>query len=153
MYRLEALAKERGLAADELLRLRQRKTKPLLKALLKWAKTLYIPEPESLVKAFRSIIEREDGLLRFVDDPLLSPDNNDTERAVRGVAVGRKNHYGSRSVEGTKTAALMYNLVESAQLAGVDPGRYQRVTLAAALDGQEIPLPHELVPAPQLADD
>ena len=43
---------------------------------------------------------------------------------MRGVAVGRKNHYGSRSERGTQVAALFYTLLESAKLAGVEPAGY-----------------------------
>jgi hypothetical protein len=46
----------------------------------------------------------------------------------RCVAVGRKNHYGSRSERGTRVAALLYSLIESAKLAGVEP----RANLAEA---------------------
>jgi transposase len=47
-----------------------------------------------------------------------------TQRALRGVAVGRKNHYGSRSERGTRVAALFYSLIESAKLCGVEPRAY-----------------------------
>lgn len=40
------------------------------------------------------------------------------------VAVGRKNHYGSRSERGTRVAALSYSLIESAKLAGIEPRAY-----------------------------
>jgi transposase len=46
------------------------------------------------------------------------------ERAPRGVVVGRKNHYGSRSERGTRVAALFYSLIESAKLCGVEPRAY-----------------------------
>jgi transposase len=49
---------------------------------------------------------------------------NSVERALRGVAIGGKNHYGSRSERGTRVAALFYSLVESAKLAGVEPRAY-----------------------------
>jgi len=58
--------------------------------------------------------------------------------------VGRKNHYGSRSERGTKVAALLYGLLDSAELADVNPHDYLRQAVHAALDGIEIPLPHEL---------
>ena len=48
---------------------------------------------------------------------------------LRGVVVGRKNHYGSRSKRGTEVAALFYTLFETAKLSGVDPRDY--VSLAA----------------------
>jgi transposase len=83
------------------------------------------------------------GLQRFVEDPRLALDNNATERALRGVVLGRKNHYGSRSERGTEVAALFYSLIESAKLAGVEPDAYLRAT-RAAIRGQGVPLPHEL---------
>jgi transposase len=48
------------------------------------------------------------------------------ERALRGVGVGRKNHYGSRSERGTRVAALVYALIESAKRCGVEPRAYLR---------------------------
>jgi hypothetical protein len=59
-----------------------------------------------------------------VDDPRIPLDNNAAERALRGPVVGRKNHYGSRSLRGTQVAALFYTLCESARLVGVDPHAY-----------------------------
>ena len=63
---------------------------------------------------------------------------------MRGTAIGRKNHYGSRSERGTAAAAILYSLCESAKLAGVDPHLYLRTALFAAVAGQAIPLPHDL---------
>ncbi len=57
---------------------------------------------------------------------LLPLDTTSVERALCGVAVGRKNHYGSRSKRGTRTAALFYSLIESAKLCGVEPRAYLR---------------------------
>jgi hypothetical protein len=50
--------------------------------------------------------------------------NNLAERELRGVVVGRKNHYGSKSQRGTEVAAIFYSLLESAYLCGVDPKAY-----------------------------
>jgi transposase len=47
--------------------------------------------------------------------------------------VGRKNHYGSRSLRGTQVAALFYTLCETAKLAGVDPHAYLLRALYAAI--------------------
>jgi transposase len=87
------------------------------------------------------------GLTRFLSDARVPLDNNATERALRGLVVGRKNHYGSRSRRGTEVAALFYSLLETAKLCGVDPKRYLREAALAALRGEEIPLPHQLVNA------
>jgi len=54
-------------------------------------------------------------------DPLLPLHNNLAEREIRGVVIGRKNHYGSKSERGTEVAAIFYSLLEAAYLCGVDP--------------------------------
>ncbi len=74
------------------------------------------------------------GLVRFVEDPAIALDNNSTERAMRGVAIGRKNHYGSRSLRGTQVAALFYSLIESAKLVGVEPAAYLREAARRAIE-------------------
>jgi hypothetical protein len=70
------------------------------------------------------MLDRWKGLTRFIEDPAVPLDNNAAERALRGPVVGRKNHYGSRSLRGTQVAAIFYTLCETAKLAGVDPHAY-----------------------------
>jgi len=104
-----------------------------------------LPLPESsLGQAIAYMGSLWDGLRVFLDNPNVSLDNNGTERALRGVVLGRKNHYGSRSVRGTEVAAILYSLIESAKLAGVGPLTYLQAATNAALRGVEIPLPHEM---------
>ena len=63
-----------------------------------------------------SLSNRWTGLTRFLTDPRVPLDNGaTTERAMRGLALGRKNHYGSRSRRGTEVAALYYSLMDGAQ--------------------------------------
>ena len=90
------------------------------------------------------------GLVRFLDDPAIPLDNNASERAARGPVLGRKNHYGSKSLRGTQVAATFYSLIESAKLCGVEPRFYLRVAVHANRNGDPIPLPHEV--AASLAD-
>ncbi len=61
------------------------------------------------------------GLTVFLEDPYVPLDNNRTERALRGLVIGRKNHYGSRSARGTEVAAIFYSLLESAILNDLEP--------------------------------
>ena len=73
-------------------------------------------------------------------------DNNRTERGLRGVVLGRKNHHGSRSRRGLKVAALFYSLIEPAKLCGVEPKRYLLTATRAALaDRAAVTLPHTLL--------
>ena len=78
----------------------------------------------SLGKGIRYMQSLWRGLTRFLEDPLIPLDNNHTERALRGVVVGGENHYGSRSAEGAKNSAVLYSLLETAKLSGVDPAAY-----------------------------
>ena len=64
-------------------------------------------------------------MVRFLENPKIPLDTNRFERALRG-AIGRKNHYGSRSERGTRGATLLYSLIESAKLCGVEPRAYLR---------------------------
>jgi transposase len=83
----------------------------------------------------------------FLDDPRIPLDNNATERALRGMVIGRRNHYGSRSKRGAEVAALSYSLIESAKLCGVEPKTYLLRALRAALAAPgTVTLPHTLTP-------
>jgi transposase len=96
-------------------------------------------------KAISYMLKLWKGLTRFLDDPRIPLDNNAAERALRGVVVGRKNHYGSKSKRGTEVAAIFYTLFETAKLSGVDPRAY--VTLAAnraIADHGAVTLPSDL---------
>ena len=102
--------------------------------------------PESgLAKAIDYMLGMWKVLTRFLDDPRIPLDNNQTERGLRGLVVGRKNHYGSRSRRGTQVAALFYSLLESAKLCGVEPKAYLLTATHAALATPgTVTLPHTL---------
>ena len=113
--------------------LRQERSRPVLDRIWQWA-TVQIGLPRSAFgKAVRYMLERWEGLTRFVENPRVPLDNNAIERSLRGPVVGRKNHYGSRSLRGTQVAALFYTLCESAKLAGLDPYAYVLRALDAAI--------------------
>jgi transposase len=96
-----------------------------------------------LAKAINYIANRWTALTRFLDDPRIPLDSNIVERALRGPVLGRKNHYGSRSVRGTEVAALMYSLIESAKLAGVEPQQYLETAVARVLAGDPFVTPRQ----------
>src|SRR5439155_27035612 len=66
---------------------------PIIAELCAWAHRQALPE-SSLGKATAYMLGLWPGLTRFLDDPRIPLDNNATERGLRGVVVGRKNHYG-----------------------------------------------------------
>lgn len=132
--------------------LRQERSRPVLDRIWQWA-TVQVGLPRSdFGKAVRYMLERWEGLTRFVDDPQVPLDNNAIERALRGPVVGRKNHYGSRSVRGTHVAALFYTLCETAKLVGVDAHTYLLRALYAALaEPGAITYPDDLLVDPPTA--
>jgi transposase len=127
----DASDQEKQQALDLRRQRRQELSKPITDALLLWAgehRGRVLPGSK-MGKATEYMLKLWKGLTRFLEDPRIPLDNNAAERALRGVVVGRKNHYGSKSKRGTEVAALFYTLFETAKLSDVDPRAY--VTEAA----------------------
>lgn len=127
-------------------KLRQERSEELVAKIRRWAEAQKVLPQSGLGKAIGYMIGMWQGLTRFLEDPCIPLDNNAAERALRGIVVGRKNHYGSRSRRGTEVAALFYSLCESAKLTGVDPKVYLLRATYAAIDRPGTPtLPHSLL--------
>ncbi len=87
-----------------------------------------------LAKAFRYMLSRWESLVRYLGDGRLAIDNNAAERAMRGVALGRKNYLFAGSDKGGERAAAFYSLIETAKLNGLNPELYLRDILAKIAD-------------------
>jgi transposase len=143
LYAVEAEAGDDALRRAEL---RGTRSRALVRSIRDWAMTQRALPESSLGKAIQYLTGIWEGLVRFLDDPAVPLDNNATERGMRSVALGRKNHYGSRSRRGTQVAALFYSLVESAKLAGIEPALYLReAARRAILAPGTATLPHRLL--------
>jgi transposase len=125
-----------GLTSDERRRQRQVQSRPIAEALKSWAQeiTPKLSARSELTAAFRYMLARWLALTRCFDDGRLSLDNNPAERALRGVAIGRKNYLFAGSDHGGERAAAMYSLIETAKLNGLDPEAYLRDVLARIAD-------------------
>jgi len=84
--------------------------------------------------AIRYALSRWRALVRYIDDGLLEIDNNAAERALRCVALGRKNYLFAGADSGGERAAAIYSLIGSAKLNGLDPELYLRTVLAKIAD-------------------
>jgi transposase len=135
---------ERGAALQARAALRTEQSTAIVAEIRAWAHQQR-PLPESsLGRAISYMLGLWPGLTRFLEDPRIPLDNNATERGLRGMVVGRKNHYGSRSKRGTEVAALFYSLIESAKLGGVEPKAYLlRAARAALANPGTVTLPHD----------
>ena len=85
-------------------------------------------------KAIHYSLSRWEALTRYVDDGLLEIDNNAVEREIRPVALGRKNYLFAGSDTGGHATAMMYRLLNTAKLNGLDPEAYLRHVLSKIAD-------------------
>jgi hypothetical protein len=134
---LYAVEKEaRGQPPDLRLRIRQAKSKPIFDDLDIWLKAqlIRISGKTPLAGAIRYAITRMKRLKPYLDNGVLELDNNTAERAMRGIAVGRKNWLFAGSEGGGKSAAIAYTLIETAKLNGVDPQAWLTDTLGRIAD-------------------
>jgi len=131
MYEVEERAREEGLGTEELLALRKEETLPILRRVMRrtagWKKRYSLQG--KVADAMRYVRNQRGTLLEFLRDGRVPIDNNVCERAIRPIAIGRRNWLFSGSVDGAEGAAIIYTLVESAKASGVDPLGYLQAVL------------------------
>jgi transposase len=121
----------RGRPPDERCTVRKARAGPLLEALRAWfeATLAQLSAKSALAIAIRYALTRWMALVRYRDDGHLGIDNNAAERALRAVALGRKNYLFVGSDAGGERAAAIYSLIGTAKLNGLDPEAYLREVL------------------------
>ena len=105
---------------------RQKQLLPMLDAIFNWVRgEARTQRPRGLVsKALGYALRQEAPLRRFLDDPRLRLENNASERALRTIAVGRKNWLFCGSDDHAQATANLFSLVASCKLHGLDPEAY-----------------------------
>lgn len=124
--------------------LRQARSRPVVERIGQRAMEIRALPESPIGRAVRYLENQWAGLIRFLDQPEVPLTSNLAEAALRGLVLGRNNHFGSRSKRGTEVAAMFYSLIESARLNGLDPRAYLIAGARAHLRGEQVPLPHEL---------
>lgn len=126
----------RGQPAERRLAERQLRTKPLLKALEGWLreKVKTLSRHSETAKAFSYALNQWAALAYYCDDGWAEPDNNIAENALRMVSLGRKNWLFFGSDHGGDRGALLYSLIGTCKLNGVDPESYLRQVLTVIAD-------------------
>jgi transposase len=134
LYGIEATIT--GFSPEHRRRERQQRSKPIAAALAEWADETArkLSRKSELAAAFRYMRSRRPVLGRCFDDGRLALDNNPAERALRCVAIGRKNYLFAGSDAGGHRAAAMYSLIETAKLNGLDPQLYLTDVLGRIAD-------------------
>jgi transposase len=129
------------------LALRQERSGALVAALEGWmrAERAKLSRHNAVAKAIDYMLTRWQALTRFLDDGRICLSNNAAERALRGLALGRKSWLFAGSERGAERAALMYTLIQTAKLNGVDPQSWLADVLARIAEIPQTSLP-DLLP-------
>src|SRR5216684_63809 len=126
----------RGRPPDERQQVRQARTRPLLQSLHNWFEVSLtkLSRKSDTTAAIRYALTLWPALTRYCDDGHLEIDNNTAERSLRAVTLGRNNYLFAGSDAGGERAAILYSLIGSAKLNGLDPESYLRDVLTRIAD-------------------
>lgn len=132
LFKIEKLAKD----FSELLKLRKTKSQIIINEMKVWLlENLIMARNETKFKsAIEYSLNHWTELTVFLEDVFIPLTNNEAERTIRQAVMGRKNFYGSRSIDGADLAAILYTLIESCKKVEIDPRKYllDTIKLAAA---------------------
>lgn len=138
----------RGRPAGDRIEVRRSKSKPVINALKPWleGQLQRLPQRGGLADAVRYTLVRWPALTRFLDDGRIELDNNPVERAIRPIALGRKNHLFAGSDGGAERWATVCSLIETAKLNGVEPYSYLKDVLERMTHGHPMNRIDDLLP-------
>jgi transposase len=125
-----------GLSADERLTVRRGQVASLVADLEAWMRTerAKLSRHSEVAKAMDYMLKRWAAFTRFLGDGQICLTNNAAERELRGIALGRKSWLFAGSDRGGERAAVMYTLIQTARLNGVDPQAWLADVLARIND-------------------
>ena len=136
-----------GESAARRLAVRRERSAPLVAELEEWMRTerAGLSRHAAVARAMDYMLKRWDGFTRFLDDGRICLTNNASERALRGICLGRKSWLFAGSDRGGERAAVMYTLIGTAKLNDVDPQAWLADVLARIAGTPQTRL-HELLP-------
>lgn len=137
LFAIDRAGKERGLDAAGLHALRKEHAPKILAEFEEWLQvrqTQVLPK-SGMGMAIKYTLERWEALCRFLEDGRLELDNNRSERAIRCMAVGRKNWVILGNERGGRTAALFYSLIATSKAHGLDPKVYLHDVMLRRAEG------------------
>lgn len=131
LYKIESEIKEEKLTPEEVKIIRQEKSKPILMELKKRLQNLklMVPPKNPLGEAIGYSLNNWKALTQYLEDGRLDIDNNVCERAIRPFAIGRKNWLFMGNPNGARAASIIYSLIETAKVNGLEPYKYLRYIL------------------------
>jgi hypothetical protein len=146
LYRIEG--EIRGRSADERRAVRQQRSRPLVAALEPWLreKLALVSQKSRLAAAIRYALVRWAGLCLFLEDGRIEIDSNVVERAIRPLALSRKNALFAGSDGGAAHWAVIASLIETCKLIGVEPRGYLADVISKIVNGHPNSRLDELLP-------
>ena len=133
MKQIQAIYREENklndLSSEERLKQRQVVMKPLVDAFFAYIKTLKVSKKDTFGDAVSYALNQERYLRVFLEDGDVPIDNNASERAIRGFCVGKKNWQMIDTINGAKTSAIIYSIVETAKANNLKPYDYVQYLL------------------------
>ncbi len=148
LFKVDRYAREKQMDAVETQVLRSRISREIVErfeACLKAMETSVLPK-SALGDAIGYYRRNREGFLTFLTHGGLSLDNNLSERQIRQVVIGRRNYFFCGSEEGARRAAILYSLVCSCKLMGIDPWKYLAHVFLVLANAPET-VPDTLTPA------
>jgi transposase len=126
LYAVERQAREENLSIEERYLLRQEKALPVMEELETYILAEYekVLPKSSIGKAFHYLAARYHKISEYLHSGRLEIDNNLVENSIRPVALGRKNYLFAGSHAGAERAAMIYSLLGSSKLQGINPYDY-----------------------------
>ncbi len=136
LYEIEHEARVNELNYEQIKNIRQEKAFPILLDMETWLKLeIYNILPQSAIgKAFSYTLNMWERLKRYIDDGRFQIDNNLIENSIRPVALGRKNYLFAGSHDAAQQAAMMYSLVATCKINGIEPYNWIKNTLSQISD-------------------
>jgi len=146
LYAIEA--EITGRPAEARLAARRDRVVPILDSLRDWltGQRRRLSAKNALARAIQYALSRWEALTRYAGDGRLAIDNNVAERALRTIAITRKNFLFLGSEAGGERAAILYTVLESAKLNGLDPEAYLADVIDRMAKGHPINRLAELLP-------
>ena len=133
MKQIQAIYREEGklkdLSSDERLKQRQVVIRPLVDAFFAYLKTIKVSKKDKFGDAVGYALNQEKYLRVFLTDGDVPIDNNASERAIRGFCIGKKNWQMVDIINGAKTSAIIYSIVETAKANNLKPFNYVQYLL------------------------
>lgn len=136
LYAIERSLKEQPSDFEAIKKVRREKSVPILESLGGWMKQQYMEvTPKSPIgKALAYSIERWSRLSLYATNGMLSIDNNPVENSIRPVAVGRKNYLFAGSHEAAQRSAMLYSLLGTCKMHGIEPYQWLKSVLQKIAD-------------------